>query len=57
MRERKRLPPPCVDYIVRTNKHGESVVTHSAIKVGEKGEVLLGPPVVVTPENVDSFAF
>lgn len=26
-------------------------------KIGENGEVLLGPPVVVTPDNVDSFAF
>ena len=25
--------------------------------VGDNGQVLLGPPVVVTPENVDSFAF
>ena len=25
--------------------------------VGENGEVLLGPPVVVTPDNVDSFKF
>ncbi len=42
-----------------TGKAGETFKAGrlGEFKVGEKGEVLLGPPVVVTPENVDSFAF
>lgn len=42
-----------------TGKAGETFKAGrlGEFKVGDKGEVLLGPPVVVTPENVDSFAF
>ena len=42
-----------------TGKPGETfkVGRLGDFTVGDNGQVLLGPPVVVTPENVDSFAF